>query len=120
MEEKNLRILITGGAGFFGINVIRHLLKKGFRSLTSLDIAAFDYPEKKDITVVTGDIRDRETVDRLVSQADVVIHAAAALPRCTVEEIRSTDVGGTRHLLEAGMRHETKRFVFISSTAVYG
>ena len=50
--------LITGGAGFLGINMTRYLLERGHR-VVSLDIADFDYPEKNRITEIKGDIRDR-------------------------------------------------------------
>jgi len=119
-ENGTARILITGGAGFLGINLVRYLLEKGYTSITSLDIADFDYPEKDRIEVVRGDIRDPETVDRTVRDADWVLHAAAALPLYSEEDIRSTEVDGTRILLEAADRHRVKRFIFISSTAVYG
>ena len=56
-----MRVLVTGGAGFLGINLIRHLLQKGYQ-VRCLDIAAFDYPEKDRVEVVTGDIRRQEDV----------------------------------------------------------
>ena len=48
------------------------------------------------------------------------MHCAAALPLASREEIESTDVGGTRTLLEFAARHPVARFIFISSTSVYG
>ena len=55
--------LVTGGAGFLGINLVRHLLARGHK-VVSLDIVPFDYPEKHRVTVVDGDIRDPAAVDR--------------------------------------------------------
>lgn len=117
-----MKILITGGSGFLGINLVRHLHQNGFTDLTTLDIAPFDYPEedKQKVTAILGDIRDEQLVDQLMSRTDLVIHCAAALPLCSDEEIHSTDVGGTRNLLEGARRHGIKRFVYISSTSVYG
>ncbi len=115
-----MRVLITGGAGFLGINLVRNLLSRGNCEITSLDIAPFDYPEKTRITVVTGDIRDKSLVNKLVGESDLVIHTAAALPLYTREDIFSTDVDGTRNLLEASLAHSVDRFVMISTTAVYG
>ena len=56
--------LITGGAGFLGINLVRFLLGRGHR-VRSLDIAPFDYLERDAIEVVQGDIRDPPTVEQI-------------------------------------------------------
>lgn len=115
-----MKYLITGGSGFLGINLIRFLHSKG-HEITSLDIVDFDYPDMKDkIKIIKGDIRDKNIVDESVSQADIVVHTAAALPLYKPEEIFSTDVDGTRNLLESSLKLKVKRFIHISSTAVYG
>lgn len=114
------KILVTGGAGFLGINLIRHLLAKGMDSIVSLDIADFDYPERKDIEVIRGDIRDRRLVRRVIPGTRWLIHAAAALPLYSKQDILSTEVEGTRNLLEAALASKVDRFIYISSTAVYG
>jgi nucleoside-diphosphate-sugar epimerase len=111
--------LITGGAGFLGINLIRYLLLRG-DTVTSLDLAPFDYPEAPRVTVIQGDIRDPATVATAMAGAEIVVHCAAALPLYTREEIFATDVDGTRELLEQARRQGVARFVFVSSTAVYG
>jgi nucleoside-diphosphate-sugar epimerase len=59
-------------------------------------------------------------VDRATSGVDIVVHAAAALPLYTKQEIFSTDVEGTRILLESAADHGVSCFIHISSTAVYG
>jgi nucleoside-diphosphate-sugar epimerase len=111
--------LITGGAGFLGINLTRYLLARG-HTVTSLDIAPFDYPERSRITEVQGDIRDRAAVDRAMQGAQIVVHTAAALPLYTPEDIRTTDIDGTRNVIESAYAHGVERFIHISSTAVYG
>ena len=113
------RYLITGGAGFLGINLVRYLLEHG-HEVVSLDIADFDYPERHLITEVWGDIRDRAQVDRAMAGVDIVVHAAAALPLYAPDEIYSTDVQGTRKVIESAKHHAVGRFIHISSTAVYG
>ncbi|MYM55968.1 NAD-dependent epimerase/dehydratase family protein [Thalassovita mangrovi] len=114
-----MRFLVTGGAGFLGINLVRHLLAQGHQ-VRSYDIAPFDYPEAGQIDVLTGDIRNRDLHDAAFDGVDIVVHCAAALPLCTPEEIMSTDVGGTTLLLETALEKGIERFIHISSTAVYG
>lgn len=111
--------LLTGGAGFLGINLCRFLLTRGI-AVRSLDIAPFDYSERASVDVILGDIRDPETLDRAMRDVDVVVHCAAALPLASIEEIRSTNVEGTRLVLESALRHGVARCINISSTAVYG
>lgn len=111
--------LITGGAGFLGINMARYLLAQGHR-VASLDIAPFSYPERDRVQEVTGDIRDRAAVDRAMQGVDVVIHTAAALPLYTPEDIYSTDIQGLRNVLQSALEHGVQRVVHVSSTAVYG
>jgi nucleoside-diphosphate-sugar epimerase len=115
-----MKFLITGGSGFLGINLIRHLHKNGHQ-LKSIDIIDFDYPDMNDkIETINGDIRDKDEVDKAMEGADIVVHTAAALPLYTPEEIFSTDVVGTRNLIEAVEKNKVDRFIHISSTAVYG
>lgn len=113
------KYLITGGAGFLGINMARYLLRRG-HEVVSLDIAPFDYPEQAQITEVRGDIRNRADVDKAIQGVDIVIHTAAALPLYKPEDIYSTDIDGTRTVLEASVAEGVERFIHISSTAVYG
>ncbi|MBK7228281.1 MAG: NAD-dependent epimerase/dehydratase family protein [Ignavibacteriales bacterium] len=120
-----MKYLITGGAGFLGINIVRYLHSKG-HEITSLDIVDFDYPDMRDssgnykIKIITGDIRDKQKIKEAVAGQDIIVHTAAALPLYTPEDIYSTDIDGTRNLLEAAQENKIKRFIHISSTAVYG
>jgi nucleoside-diphosphate-sugar epimerase len=111
-----MRWLVTGGSGFLGINLIRHLLARG-DAVVSLDREPFEYPERATITEIRGDIRVRADVERAVDGCDVVVHAAAALPLYPPEEIHTIDVEGTRTVIEASGK---RRVIHISSTAVYG
>ena len=116
-EQKTY--LITGGAGFLGINIIRYLLARG-HAVVSLDRQPFDYPEQPQITEITGDIRNRATVDKAMQGVDIVIHTAAALPLYSAEDIYSTDIDGTRNMIDSAFENGAERFIHISSTAVYG
>ncbi|MGF1505718.1 MAG: NAD-dependent epimerase/dehydratase family protein [Anaerolineae bacterium] len=111
--------LITGGAGFLGINLTRYLLDRG-HAVVSLDLLPFEYPERDRITEITGDIRSRADVDRAMQGVDIVVHTAAALPLYSPEEIFSTDIDGTRTVMESAEAHNVERAIHISSTAVYG
>ncbi|NBB95185.1 MAG: NAD-dependent epimerase/dehydratase family protein [Planctomycetes bacterium] len=114
------RYCVTGGAGFLGVNLVRYLLDRG-QEVTSLDVASFDYPDCRDrIREVRGDIRDRQAVDEAMNDADIVVHAAAALPLYKPADIFSTDIDGTRTVCQGALDAGIERLVHISSTAVYG
>ncbi len=112
-------VLITGGAGFLGINLCRYLLSSGY-AVRSLDIAPFDYPERNRVDAITGDVRDQAAVAGAVCGVTLVVHAAAALPLASRGDIYTTDVLGTGLVLEAAFQAKVERFVFTSSTSVYG
>jgi nucleoside-diphosphate-sugar epimerase len=113
------RFFITGGSGFYGINMIRYLLEKG-HDIVSYDLLPFDYPEKDKITWIVGDIRNFDFLKKSMEGCDIVIHAAAALPLYTKEDIFTTDIDGSRNVVRAAYELGIKRVVHISSTAVYG
>ena len=113
------RYLITGGAGFLGINLCRYLLARN-HPVRTLDIAPFNYPERSRVDVIDGDVRLRADVERALEGIDVVVHAAAALPLAPRTDIFSTTVDGTRLMLERAFARRIPRFIFTSSTAVFG
>lgn len=113
------RYFITGGSGFLGINVVRHLLAHG-QEIVSYDLLPFDYPEESQVTSVIGDIRDYDTLARAMKGCDIVVHTAAALPLYSAEDIRSTDIEGVKNVLRAAKENNVSRMIHISSTAVYG
>src|SRR5919206_381080 len=86
------------------------------------DAAPLDEPElERQVEELRGDVCDPGAVGRLCAGADVVVHAAAALPiRASRAAIRSVNVGGTENVLVAARAAGVRRVVFISSTAVYG
>ncbi len=113
-------VLVTGGSGFNGINLIRFLLERGV-TVRSFDMAEFTYADCKDsIETVIGDIRDPKAVAAAMAGVDLVIHTAMALPLYAPDEIMTTGIDGTRNLLQQAQAVGIKRFVHISSTAVYG
>jgi nucleoside-diphosphate-sugar epimerase len=87
----------------------------------SLDLAPIDDPVEREVTEIRGDMREPAKARELIAGADVLVHAAAALPiRGSRAEIMSINVDGTRTLLDAARDARVKRVVFISSTSVYG
>ncbi len=126
-----MRVLITGGAGFFGLHMARKLLAEG-HEVVLLDIADFDLSEyetigeplpegwRQRVEFRKGDVRDHKAVDESLDKVDAVIHAAAALPLWHPRDIFTTNVDGTKVVLECSRRRGIDRVIFISSTAVYG
>jgi UDP-glucuronate 4-epimerase len=129
-------VLVTGGAGFIGSHLVAALLAGGRRVVVLDDFDDFYDPALKranvaavtgpGLTVVEGDIRDGALVDRLFADSgfDSVIHLAArAGVRPSIEQAQlytSVNLDGTTCLLEAARRHRVSRFVFGSSSSVYG
>jgi nucleoside-diphosphate-sugar epimerase len=113
--------LVTGGAGFLGLQLVRRLQDEG----VAVRILDREPPDGTwlagPVDFVVGDVRDPSAVDRAVRDADVVFHLAAVLPVAKAgRAYDEVNVGGTRRLLEACQHHRVGRVVFVSSSAVYG
>jgi nucleoside-diphosphate-sugar epimerase len=112
---------ISGGAGFLGLHLARRLLADG-HDVRLLDVVPLDEPElEPQVEELRGDVRGPRAAQRLVERAEILVHAAAALPiRGSSREIHSVNVDGTANLLAAAGEAGVGRTVVISSTAVYG
>ncbi len=115
-----MRIYITGISGFLSINLVRYLLAHGYTDIAGIDLVDFDYPERNKIDFLQGDIRNKEDLKKSMKGADIIVHTAAALPLYSPEDIYTTDIVGTRNVLEQAVAYGAKRFIHISSTSVYG
>ena len=132
-----MHILVTGGAGFIGSNFVRRVLADSYPGLegaevTVLDALTYSGNEANLSSVavspryhfVTGDIRDVELLDKLVPSVDSIVHFAAEshVDRSVRDAsiFVETNVLGTQRLLDAALRHETPRFVHVSTDEVYG
>lgn len=131
-----MKILVTGGAGFIGSHTVERLLGMRDAQITILDSFNdfYDPAIKREniravrdrIRVVEGDLCEAATTAKAFAEGgfDAVIHLAArAGVRPSIEQPElyiDTNIKGTFHLLEACKRHGVKRFVFASSSSVYG
>jgi len=130
-----MKILVTGGAGFIGSHLVTALLQKGDTVSVIDDFNDFYDPAIKRKNIESAlpsirlhwiDIRDKEAVFKAVAleKPDVIVHLAArAGVRPSVQEPElylTTNILGTFHLLEAAKTHGIGRFVFASSSSVYG
>jgi len=130
-----VRILVTGGAGFIGSHLVECLLAAGHTVVILDDFNDFYDPQTKhaniaglarDVTVYHVDLRDGESVRNLFhrEKVDAIAHLAArAGVRPSIQQPRlyyDTNVTGTLHLLEAARVTGVERFVFASSSSVYG
>ena len=128
---KLQRALVTGGAGFIGSHLVRSLSDDGLDVLV-LDSSAEAMARNAEpllgsagLELVVGDIRCRETLDRVVRfEADIVFHLAALhfVPSCAAhpDEAWSVNVVGTERLLRELRAAPPRVFVLASSAAVYG
>src|SRR5947208_9117157 len=116
-----MRWAISGGAGFLGLHLARRLVADG-HDVRTLDLAPLDDAElERSVEELRGDVRDPGAAARLVDGADVLVHAAAALPiQASRDSIRSVNVEGAAVTLAAALEAGVGRTVLISSTAVYG
>lgn len=128
--DSNLHILVTGGAGFIGSNLIEALLKNG-NKVTCLDNFATGH--KKNIeqhfnnpkfTLIEGDIRNLEDCKKATTGVDYILHQAAlgSVPRSINDPITSNavNVSGFLNMLVAARDNGVKRFVYAASSSTYG
>ena len=121
-------ILITGGAGFIGSNTVQYAFKLGLKVtvLDSFENAAVSRNslEKLGVNVHEMDIQDRQSLEELNEEFDAIIHLAAqvSVPKSIQDPLRNhtVNVDGTEHILQLAQRNDVKRFIFASSSAVYG
>ena len=121
-----MRVLVTGGAGFIGANLVRMLLHSGYRVvvLDNLSTGQRQYLERLPLDLVKGDILDSAVVGGLLPGCDGVIHLAAqtGVPGSLADPMGDCEANvlGTLTLLEACRQAGIGRFVFASSNAPLG
>jgi UDP-glucose 4-epimerase len=122
-----MKVLVTGGAGFIGSNLVGHLLQNG-HEVTVLDNLSSGYRENVEILpgarFIHGDIRDPDAVARAVEGVDVVFHLAASVGNkrsidCPVLDAETNAIG-TLRVLEAARRAGVRKIVTSSSAGIFG
>lgn len=127
---KESIFLVTGGAGFIGSNLCESLLRKGYK-VRCLDNISTGKQENIDMFIdnpeysfINGDIRDLETCIEATKDIDYVLHQAAwgSVPRSIEMPLfyEEVNIKGTLNMLEASKINDVKKFVYASSSSVYG
>lgn len=124
---ENKKILVTGGAGFIGSNLVKYLVNTG-NSVTVLDNFMSGYRTNldpfPDIKIVHGDIRDKVAVEEAMQGAEVVFHLAASVgnKRSIDDPITDADINvlGTIQVLEAARKYGVRKIVASSSAGIFG
>ncbi|MFH2009216.1 MAG: NAD-dependent epimerase/dehydratase family protein [bacterium] len=124
---QGARVLVTGGAGFVGSNLVWRLLEEGSTVVVLDDFTTgneVNLPESRErLTVERGSVEDAGVVERLVGEVDYVIHAAARNIISSTRNPRedfAVNIGGTLNVLLAARELGSKAIVYTSSASVYG
>jgi nucleoside-diphosphate-sugar epimerase len=126
MALRMAKVLVTGGAGFIGSNLVRALLERGddVRVLDNFSTGSRANLDGIDIEIVEGELRSYERVHNAVRGTEVVYHLGAlgSVPRSVQDPLTSSavNVEGTLNVLLAARDEGVRRVVFSSSTSVYG
>ena len=123
----NKHVLVTGGAGFVGSNLVRRLLADGAKVTILDDFFTGKKEHLKDLdgqyVLVTGSVTERDVVDELVAHNEIIFHLAArniiASTRNPLEDFQ-TNIGGTLNVLMSARDHKVERVVYTSSVSIYG
>lgn len=128
--QENSKFLVTGGAGFIGSNLCEVLLKSGYK-VRCLDNLSTGKQENVDIFInepsyefLEGDIKDLQTCMDACKGVDYVLHQAAwgSVPRSIEMPLHycANNISGMVNMLEAARQNKVKKFVYASSSSVYG
>lgn len=128
--DENTVFLVTGGAGFIGSNLCEAILDMGYkvRCLDNLSTGKQEnvdiFLDNPDYTFIKGDIRDLDTCMKACEGVDYVLNQAAwgSVPRSIEMPLLYEDINikGTLNMLEAARQNNVKKFVYASSSSVYG
>ena len=118
-------ILITGGCGFVGSELVKHLLKKGyFINVLDLQIYGSNLNDHVNLNLIKGDIRDTKIIDKATKSVDAVIHLACISNDPSFELNpslgKSINLDSFLPFLDICKKNKIKKFIYASSSSVYG
>lgn len=117
------KILVTGGSGFIGSNLIKKLLSYNYK-INSLDIYDNNSLKHKNLKFYKGDIFDNKILDKAINKCSIVIHLAASLGVKNTDlnqiECLDSNIYGTKSVLDAARKNKVKYFLYSSSSEIYG
>lgn len=129
----HMYILVTGGVGFIGSNFIHYLLKLNLDNIKIIvldnltyaaDLRNLDGLDKNSYELIVGDICDKELISKLFSRIDYVVHFAAEShvdnSITSPDKFITTNVIGTHVLLDAAIKYDIKKFLYVSTDEIYG
>jgi len=128
MKIQGMKVLVTGGAGFIGSNLVDELVKDNhvvilddFSSGKNENVA--HHIGRDNVEIIAGDIRDKGLLSRVTKGIDVIYHLAVQCLRVSINDPRTNhevNATGTLNICMAALENAVKRFVYISSSEVYG
>ncbi len=117
------KILVTGGAGFIGTSLINNLLKNKYK-VNCLDLSEPNIIKNKNFKFFKATIFNEKIVNSAMKECEMVIHLAAALGVENTDkntlDCLDTNIYGTKKILQLAIKKKVKRFIFSSSSEVYG
>lgn len=129
MIIENMRVLVTGGAGFIGSHVVDTLERKGNKVIIVDDFSTGKeenirhHLENPNISVIRSDIRDFPTMVKVTKDVDVVFHLAVNCLRVSFKDpqaVHDVNATGTLNVVRAAFENNVKRFIYTSSSESYG
>jgi len=129
MEQSNISVLVTGGAGFIGSHLVEELVKRGYRVRVLDNLMRSSLSNIKPlidtgkVEFINGDIRHENVVSEVMKGIDYVFHeAAVCINRSVVYPKESLDINlnGSCNIFNSALENKVKKVIFASSASVYG
>lgn len=121
-----MKAIITGGAGFIGSNLVKYLLDKNWKVIVVDDFSVGsikNLPKHKNLRIEKASICNQNKMSSIIKNADFVFHLATQCVRKSINDpylVHRVNTLGTLNVLEASRKNKIKKFVYTSSSEVYG